>query len=124
VAYNGNYEATRIWCQEGIKYPNVVGVTLCMWESNDLARRLITLYGGAGFAWNPETPARQEDPLGERLRQRLDREMINWQLIFPDATPNAINADRGPEVKTGRYVWPPLAGKPVAPTMDFAAPKK
>jgi len=34
------------------------------------------------------------------------------------ADPAAINADRGPEVKTGRCVWPPLAGKPVAPTVD------
>jgi len=122
-AYAGNYEATRIWCQGGVKYPNILGVTLCLWESNDLGGRLITLYGGSDFAWNPQPPIPfKKDPLGELLRQHLDRQMRDWQLIFPDALPAAINADRGPEVKTGHYAWPPLAGKSVAPTVDFRAP--
>lgn len=123
-AFSGNYEGTRIWCQQGLAYPNVEGVTLCMWESNDLSGRLITLYGGASFAWKPQAPARaRNDSTGERLRQMMDRQMRSWQIIFPDADPAAIDVDRGPEVKTGRYVWPPFAGKAVAPTVDFGMPK-
>jgi hypothetical protein len=45
--------------------------------------------------------------------------MRQWQILFPDADPNAINADRGPEVELGRYLWPPRAGEAVAPTADF-----
>lgn len=123
-AYSGNYEGTRIWCLQGLAYANVEGVTLCMWESNDLAGRLVTLYGGAGFAWTPNAQVRaRNDGTGERLRQQIDRQMRSWQIIFPDADATAINEDRGPEVKTGRYVWPPFAGKAVAPTVDFGKPK-
>lgn len=123
-AFSGNYEGTRIWCLQGKTYANVEGVTLCMWESNDLAGRLVTLYGGACFAWTPEAQVRaRNDSTGERMRQLIDRQMRSWQIVFPDAGEAAINEDRGPEVKTGRYVWPPFAGKPVAPTVDFGKPK-
>jgi len=123
-AFHGTYEATRVWCAEGSKYPNVLGVTLCLWETNDLAGRLITLYGGAAYAWAPaRASTERNDPLGEKLRYRRDQEMRSWQILFPDAGPAAIDADRGPEVKSGRYVWPPWAGKPVSPVMDFAPPK-
>ena len=123
LAFHGAYEATRVWCTEGTRYPNVLGVTLCLWESNDLAGRLVTVYGGADFAWAPmRARPLDDDPLGERARYRRDRDLRSWQILFPEADPAAIDADRGPEVKTGRYVWPPLAGKPVAPTMDAAAP--
>ena len=121
---HGDFEATRIWCTEGQKYPNVRGVTLCLWGTNDVAGRLITLYAGAGFAWAPEKIVRdQHDRFGELLRNRLDLEMQRWQLIFPAADPDAINADRGPEVLAARYLRPPLAGKPVAPTVDFKPPQ-
>ncbi len=123
-AFSGNYEGTRIWCLQGLAYPNVEGVTLCMWESNDLAGRLVTLYGGACFAWKPDAQVRaRNDTTGEKLRQMIDRQMRSWQIVFPDADQAAINEDRGPEVKTGRYVWPPYAGKAVAPTVDFGKPK-
>ncbi len=123
LAFHGTYEATRIWCTEGVRYPNALGVTLCLWESNDLAGRLVTVYGGANFAWAPaRARVMANDPLGERLRYRTDRDLRSWQIIFPDADPAAIDADRGPEVKTGLYVWPPLAGRPVAPTMNVPAP--
>ena len=123
-AFSGNYEGTRIWCQEGLKYPNVLGVSLCLWESNDVGGRLVTLYGGANFAWSPATPKRApSDTTGERQRQLIDRQMRSWQTIFPDADPAAIAADRGPEVKTGVYQWGPFASKPVAPTVDFGRPK-
>jgi hypothetical protein len=121
-AYNGAYEATRIWCAEGVKYPNVLGVTLCMWESNDIAGRITTLYCGADFAWKPASRS-PGDKTGERYRYAKDHEVRKWQRIFPDANPDAINKDRGPEVQSGRYCWPPLAGKPVTPVMDWVVPK-
>jgi N-acetyl-beta-hexosaminidase len=124
VHFNGDYEATRIWCREGLKYPNVLGVTLCLWESNDFASRILTLYGGAQFAWTPKSPVRKEDdPLGENQRNLMTFRMRMWQRLFPDADPRAIDADRGPEVVSGKYMWPPLAGRPVAPTADYN-PKK
>lgn len=125
TAFSGGYEATRLWCQEGTKYPNVEGVTLCLWETNDIGGRLVTLYAGSNYAWSPATPRSPEnDPLGERLRQQIDRQMRDWQLLFPDADPEALRLDRGPEVRTGRYVWPPLSGKPVAPTAILRVPDK
>ena len=123
TAFHGSFEATRLWCTGGTRYPNVLGMTLCLWETNDIAGRMITLYGGANYAWTPTRPARaKSDIAGERLDQLLERHMRSWQLVFPDASPAALDADRGPEVKTGRYVWPPFAGRPVAPTVDFVAP--
>jgi len=113
---HGTYEATRVWCTEGLKYPNALGVTLCVWESNDLGGRLITLYGGADYAWAPSrAPKLGKDPLGEKLRYRLDHQMQTWQLLFPDANPAAIDADRGPEVQGGHYAWPPFAPASVRP---------
>ncbi len=123
---HGDYEATRIWCTEGLKYPNVLGVTLCLWGTNDLAGRLMTLYGGAKFAWTPAATQRDpSDASGEFLRNRLDLEMQQWQVIFPDADPRAIDADRGPEVRAGRYTWSPLQSveAPVAPTVQFVPPR-
>jgi len=122
LTFDGSYGATRVWCQEGVKYPNVLGVTLCLWETNDIGGRLITLYGGANLAWSPfaiKYPSDDpRDGLGERTRQRINQQMRSWQTIFPDADPAAINTDRGPEVKSGYYQFLPYAGKPVAPTVD------
>jgi hypothetical protein len=123
-AFHGTYEATQVWCAEGLKYPNALGVTLCVWETNDLAGRLETVYGGAQFAWSPTHSRKiKNDPLGEKQRYLVENQMRSWQVLFPEATPAAIDTDRGPEVHEGRYVWPPLAGKAVAPTMDFVVPK-
>jgi len=123
---HGDYEATRIWCNEGLKYPNVLGVTLCLWGTNDLAGRLMTLYGGAGLAWSPVATKREpNDITGEFLRNRLDFEMQHWQVLFPDADPRAIDADRGREVRAGRDPWSPLPAVeiPVAPTVEFVPPQ-
>lgn len=120
IRVHGDYEATRVWCTEAASHPNVLGVTLCLWGTNDIAGRLITAYAGADFAWSPATPARGEGPAaGETLRNALDQQMRQWQVLFPDADPAAINADRGPEVELGRYLWPPRAREAVAPTADF-----
>ncbi len=112
---DGDYGATAVWCREGTKYPNVLGATICIWGSNDIAGRLITLYGGADYLWSPSTPEDlPDDPYGEKLRALIGQNMRKWQSVFPGAAPAALDRDRGPEVSLGKYVWPPMAGKPVA----------
>jgi len=119
IRANGDYEASRHWAQAGLDYPNVEGITLCLWGTNDVAGRLMTLFGGAGVAWSPQTFVRaSNDPLGEYLRNRKDREMKKWQAIFPDADRRSLDLERDPDVLVGRYVDWPLAGKPVAPTAE------
>lgn len=116
---NGDYEASRHWAQEGLKYPNIEGITLCLWGTNDVGGRLITLFGGASVAWSPNSFVRAaNDPLGEALRNVKDREMRKWQAIFPQADRQALDLDRGPEILVGRYVHWPYAGRPVAPTAE------
>ncbi|MCK5739226.1 family 20 glycosylhydrolase, partial [bacterium] len=118
--YEGHYGATRAWCQAGKKITNVLGATICLWCTNDLAGRLISLYGGGGFLWNPDLPIQNEnDVFGEVLRTTMSEAMRNWQRIFPGVSPDALNQLRGPEIVMGRYVWPPLVGKAVAPTRNW-----
>ncbi len=120
TCHDGDYGATRIWCQQGINYPNVLGITICLWGSNDVAGSLISLYGGADYAWTPQTPElKTNDTLGESLRSEINVWMRKWQTIFPDAADNILNVDRGPQTLLGKYVWPPMANKYVAPTGAF-----
>lgn len=117
----GSYEATRIWAREGLKYPNVVGITNCMWEGNDLEGQLIGLYGGACYSWNPAKPTNNptRDPLWEDVRCNMFKRMRHWQHYFVDARAENINADRGEEVRYGRFAFGSRAGEVVAPTVDF-----
>ncbi|HEY3297334.1 MAG TPA: family 20 glycosylhydrolase, partial [Armatimonadota bacterium] len=112
----GAYEATRIWCREAAKVPNVEGVDICMWESNDVASHLIGIYAGAACAWSPDSfePA-EEDTYGEQLHGRLLAKMKRWQNIFTDAADKSIRMDMGEEAYRGFFVSGPLAGKPVSP---------
>jgi hypothetical protein len=121
IRCQGDFEATRVWAKEAQAHANVLGITLCLWGTNDLAGRLITLYGGAGFIWTPSDATEDaESPAAVELRRNtLDQQMRQWQILLADADPGAINADRGPEVELGRYVWPPRAGEAVAPTVEF-----
>jgi hypothetical protein len=115
TCYDGNYGATAVWSGEGLKYSNVLGETICIWGSNDIAGRLIALYGGADYVWSPGSPKDlPDDPYGEKLRAQISTKMRKWQAVFPDAVPEAMNRDRGPEVSLGKYVWLPMAGKPVS----------
>jgi hypothetical protein len=117
--FGGHYGATRLWCRHGAKIPNVAGITICLWETNDLAGRMIGLYAGADCAWSPATPPAPHpefDPHGESQRAVISKQMRVWQTAFRDADADAINLDRGPEVHRGLYAWGPNAGQPVAPT--------
>lgn len=115
----GAYGATRIWCQEAVGVPNVEGVDICMWESNDLAGRLVGIFGGADYAWTPETPVVEQ--ADNEFRERLHCEMVfrmkNFQSVFADADAAAIRADTGFEAFKGFFMAGPLAGRPVAPTV-------
>jgi len=120
IRCHGDFEATRAWGLAGVAHPNVLGVTLCLWGTNDLAGRLITLYAGSDCIWAPPLAAPPDEPFAvEKRRNAYDQQMRLWQVLFPDADPNAIDADRGPEVESGHYVWPPNAGEAVAPTAEF-----
>ena len=123
--FRGHFGATRIWCQNGRQYPNVEGVTICQWNSNDLAGQLLGLFGGADYAWSPDTPVKQStksDDVGEILDGEVGIRMRRWQARFKDADPEAIDKDRGPEVVEGFYCWGDKAGQPVAPTALMRVP--
>lgn len=120
----GAYGATRIWCQEAVGIPNVEGVDICLWESNDVAGRLVGVFGGADYAWTPQTPSVEQ--ADNEFRERLNCEMMfrmkNFQSVFTDADPAAIRADAGFEAFRGFYITGPLAGRPVAPTVTGKQP--
>ncbi len=120
IRCHGDYEATRAWALAGVAHPNVLGVTLCLWGTNDLAGRLITLYAGSDCIWAPPNSVPPDEPFAvETRRNAYDQKMRLWQVLFPDADLNAINADRGPEVEAGHYLWSPKAGEAVVPTAEF-----
>lgn len=124
VHFDGHYGATRVWCQEGRESPNVEGINICVWETNDIAGKLIGIYGGSNYAWNPDQPGPGEnDSHSEWHRGQMTKKMRQWQTAFRDADPNALDFDRGPEVYDGHYVWPPLAGVPVAATALLVDPR-
>ena len=118
--FGGHFGATRVWCQGAVGLPNVEGVTVCLWEDNDLPEKMIGLYGGADYAWSPESPEREaKDVVNEMLHMRLGVRMRKWQAAFKDADDASIRADRGPHVYRGLYCWGDRAGQPVAPTVLF-----
>lgn len=120
VHEQGVFAATRVWCREAKDAPNCRGVTICIWGSNDVGGRLVSVFAGADYAWSPETPEDPaNDPREERLRGDMVRRMKYWQARFPDADPAAIDADRGPEAQMGRWRWGALAGQPCGPTADW-----
>ncbi len=120
VHYAGHFGATRHWCRLARGLPNVEGVTVCLWETNDLPGRMVTLYGGAEAAWSPESPVRKEkDTTGELIDREVRARMRRWQAAFRDADDEALRAESGPEVDCGVYCWGERAGSPVAPTVRF-----
>ena len=120
----GAYHATRAWCQGAINSPNVDGVNITLWGWNDLAEKMITLFAGAYYAWNPLSSApftNTEDY--EKFDASVFRIMYSWQSFFRDAFPDDINHDRGPLVCKGYYMWGGKHGEPVASTVSAAKGK-
>lgn len=124
--FQGTYGATRIWCEEGKKYNNALGVDLCLWEGNLFPERLVTVYAGADYAWgySDKLPTEEEDLYHEKFHAKIMLNMLYWQMNIPDADQEALLADRGPAVWRGTYLAGPLAGKPVAPTVLLVKNRK
>lgn len=123
--FTGHFGATRLWCREGDKYPNVEGITICLWETNNVSGHLLGLYGGADAAWSPFTQTLERNKkhcTGEYIRGQVYVRMRDWQAKFKDGDTEAIDADRGPEVYKGYYCWGEKAGQPVAPTVEHRPP--
>jgi hypothetical protein len=123
--FGGHFGATRHWCRFGVGVPNVEGVSMAMWEDNDLPGKILGLYGGANYAWSPENPEPPEpvesDQFWERFYLEMGLRMRRWQVEFRDADDEAMRKDRGPYVFRGVYWWGKRAGRPVAPTV-FGSP--
>lgn len=117
----GAYDATRQWCWEGRNSPNAEGVNMCIWETNDLSSQMLGIFAGADYCWHARSIALAEnDPYGERERGKLILKMKHWQNLFHEALPTLIDADRGPEVYRGQYVWHGKdAPRHVAPTVQL-----
>lgn len=117
VHFTGHFGATRVWCKEAMDSPNCEGINICVWESNNVPDKLLGIFGGADCAWSPDRPdPKPEDSHSEWANGKLTQLMRRWQGRFADADPAALEQDRGPEVQSGKYCWPPHAGVPVAPT--------
>jgi hypothetical protein len=115
--HRGAYHATRLWCRLAQESPNVDGVNLTFWMRNDLDRNFISLFAGAFYAWNPNAKTEFSDVEDyERFDQLAFPAMLRFQTLFPDANPDRIVEDRGPNVFNGFYIWGENHGKPVAPT--------
>lgn len=119
--HRGAYHATRYWCENAKNSPNVDGVNITFWGINDLGPKLITLFAGAYFAWNPDSPVEwthSEDY--EEVDHFLYPVMQRWQTNFRDAYPDEIQKDSAPYVYFGYYMWGENHGKPAAPTAPLA----
>ncbi len=119
--YRGAYHATRYWCKQALDSPNVEGVNITWWGSNDLDQKLISLFAGSYYAWNPDSGigfSELEDY--EEVDCHVFPYMYWWQGTFRDAFQDDICRDRGPVVNNGFYLWGPNHGKPVAPTVPVA----
>jgi hypothetical protein len=112
-----HFLSTRSWSREAVKLPNVLGMTICHWHTNDIAEQLIGIYAGADYLWSPATPADvPDDPHDEMLTYRIYEKMRLWQRKMKEGDEDAIRKDRGPLVRIGFYTCGARAGQPAAPT--------
>lgn len=117
----GAVEATLSWATRGQEFPNCLGMDVTNWASNDIHGRLLNLYFGAAASWSPagaEQLLRRQMAMDMTAEEGVGRVlgfMRSWQGCCADADPDAINADRGPEVCMGRYRYGDRHGQPVVP---------
>jgi len=112
----GAYHATRYWSRQARESPNLDGVNITFWGSNDLDSKMIGLFAVAYYIWNPTPPtdfAEIEDY--EDYDLKVFPIMRWWQGRFRDAFPDDLVRDRGPVVQMGYYLWGKNHGHPVSP---------
>ena len=119
--YRGAFHATRYWCRRALNSPNVEGVNITFWGENDLADKLITLFAGAYYAWNPTAPTGFCDNQDyEHYDSLVFPIMRRWQNMFVEARTDKMQDDQGPFVYGGYYLYGRQHGQPVAPTVLLA----
>ncbi len=115
----GTFGATRVWCREAHRTENCRGVLICLWEGNDFTRQLVSVFGGATPAWNPLAADEfEQDRYRERVFNAVGARLRSYQTLFRDASEENIIALRGPRIFRGFYLDGPLAGRPVARTVE------
>ncbi len=124
IHLTGHFGATRLWCQAGMDVANCEGIDICLWENNNVAGQLLGVFGGADYAWTPQSPVLEEKDA--RFRERLVGQVLvrmkKWQAAFADGDDGAIRLDTGSEVGAGVYRGGPWAGQAVAPTALMKEP--
>jgi hypothetical protein len=119
--FRGAYSATRYWCRTAVNSPNLEGINITLWGWNDLDQKMISLFGGAYYTWNPFAAAEiSEIEDYESYDSKAFPIMCWWQKTFKDACPDNIRQDNAPVVHDGIYFWGDKHGQPVAPTVIFS----
>lgn len=119
--HRGAFHATRYWCKESAKSPNIEGIDITYWGTNDLELKFMALFGGAYYTWNPGARTTFADVEDYEAFDLLAFKALHWwQTNFRDAFPDGIIKDRGPVVRNGFYLWGPKHYKPAAPTASAA----
>ncbi len=114
--YRGAYHATRYWSKQAQKSPNIDGINITFWGTNDLESKFISLFSGAYHIWNPSSPI---DFAEIQDYEDYDRTVFPimhwWQGNFRDGFPDELRKDRGPMTHMGYYLWGEKHGHPVSP---------
>ena len=117
--FRGAYQATRLWSLQGMRYPNVMGIDIAFWGTNDISSSMLSLFASFGFCWNPQPEDLPESADYETLDQLMGRKMMVWQLTFKAGRQDLLFKDMGPVVYNGFFLTGKKHGKPVAKTADL-----
>ena len=117
--FRGAYQATRLWALQGRNYPNVMGLDITFWGTNDIPASMLPLFASFGFCWNPLPADLPESVDYEILDQLIGRKVMAWQLAFKAGRQELLFKDMGPKVYNGFFLAGKNHGKPVAITADL-----
>lgn len=116
----GACRATRYFCRRAVNgAKNLRGVTIAQWGWNDWSGQFFTVFAGAYYAWNPLANSDFCEENDEELfDQQVMPKLIWWRSLSDDT--RDLDAQRGPLVWNGRYVYGGRHGEPIAPTVERA----